>query len=356
MRSDDRGQRPMNLARGSPARATALVLVAACLFGTTGTALARVEPDAPPNGVSALRLLIGAVTLVVVAASGGARWRSLRGHGALLAVGGLAVATYQLCFFVGTTRTGVAVATVVTIGSGPVFGGVDRRGRVPPPTDRRLARRHGPRHHGCGAPRREPARRARWTDWGCSPPSAPASAGPSTRSIGKVCIGRGLDSSACMAALFTGGALLLAPFLVLDDIGWAASAHGARAGPVPRRRHGRRGLHLLRPWAARAAGADGDHAHARRADHRRGARQRGAPRGHRPAGLGGHRPRARGPGRDRQGRRDHGGEMATSSSCSAWSDGVSRNRSSRTRVAALPRRSSTGPRSPSSSTARPSST
>ena len=46
----------MNLARGSPARATALVLVAACLFGTTGTALARFEPDAPPNGVSALRL------------------------------------------------------------------------------------------------------------------------------------------------------------------------------------------------------------------------------------------------------------------------------------------------------------
>ena len=45
--------------------------------------------------------------------------------------------------------------------------------------------------------------------------------------VGKTCIGRGLDSSTCMAALFTVGALLLSPFLVVDDISWTGSAKGA---------------------------------------------------------------------------------------------------------------------------------
>src|SRR6478609_9660241 len=110
-------------ARSTTGRAIALVIVASCLFGTTGTALGRVEPDAAANGVSAVRLVIGALTLVAIAAAGGARPRALRGHGPLLALGAAAVAGYQLCFFVGTTRTGVALATVVTIGSGPVLSG-----------------------------------------------------------------------------------------------------------------------------------------------------------------------------------------------------------------------------------------
>src|SRR4051794_30489256 len=114
----------MNRSRDAAVRATTMVVVAACLFGTTGTALGRFAPDAAPNGVSALRLVIGAVALVVIAMAGGARPRALRGHATWLMSGGVAVAAYQLCFFAGTTRTGVALATVATIGSGPVFAGL----------------------------------------------------------------------------------------------------------------------------------------------------------------------------------------------------------------------------------------
>jgi DME family drug/metabolite transporter len=49
-----------------------------------------------------------------------------------LVLGAVAVAAYQLCFFAAVGRTGVAVGTVVAIGSGPVFTGmlswlIDRR-------------------------------------------------------------------------------------------------------------------------------------------------------------------------------------------------------------------------------------
>lgn len=36
----------------------------------------------------------------------------------------MAVAAYQLCFFASVDRTGVAIGTVVAIGSGPVFTGL----------------------------------------------------------------------------------------------------------------------------------------------------------------------------------------------------------------------------------------
>ena len=174
--------------------------------------------------------------------------------------------------------------------------------------------------------------------------------------IGKVCIGRGLDSSACMAALFTGGALLLAPFLVLDDIGWAASAHGVALAlylgvvtvGVAYTCYGR-GLRVLpaptvitltlaEPITAAVLASVVLHEDID------------------PLGWVGIAlvlvalvvtAKAGAITAARWRRR---------AAAATRSDGVSRNRSSRTRVAALPRRSSTGPRSPSSSTARPSST
>jgi DME family drug/metabolite transporter len=39
-------------------------------------------------------------------------------------VGGVAVAAYQLTFFEAVDRTGVAVGTLVTIGTGPVVAGI----------------------------------------------------------------------------------------------------------------------------------------------------------------------------------------------------------------------------------------
>src|SRR4051794_15981679 len=106
------------------------VLLAALCFGTTGTAQA-LGPEASPITVGAVRIAVGAVLLLVV--------RRLAVHEApgrwprgALAVGALGVAGYQLCFFAAVKDTGVAVGTVVALGSAPALAGaggwlLDRR-------------------------------------------------------------------------------------------------------------------------------------------------------------------------------------------------------------------------------------
>src|SRR3954454_20160207 len=196
----------MNRSRDTAVRATALVVAAACLFGTTGTALGRFEPDASPNGVSALRLTIGAVALVVIAALGGNRLGALRDHGVWLAFGGIAVAAYQLCFFVATTRTGVALATVAAIGSGPVFAGLIDLGVF-----RRLPNAGwlvGTALGIVGVVLLATSQPTGAVDaLGVVAALGSGLGWAAYASIARVCMRRGLDSSACMAALFTGGAV-----------------------------------------------------------------------------------------------------------------------------------------------------
>jgi DME family drug/metabolite transporter len=71
-----------------------------------------------------MRMLTGALVLLAVAASTG----RLGGLRALLArssaVAAVAIAAYQVAFFEGVGRTGVAVGTIVGIGSAPVFTGL----------------------------------------------------------------------------------------------------------------------------------------------------------------------------------------------------------------------------------------
>ncbi|WP_248961957.1 DMT family transporter [Sphaerisporangium perillae] len=103
---------------------TAAVVAAAVLWGTAGTAgtlaLTRAHD---PIALAAARLVIGGVILAV--AAGPAAWRLLSGGRVLpLAAAAAAVAAYQLCYFAAVGRTGVAVGTVVAIGSGPAFTGL----------------------------------------------------------------------------------------------------------------------------------------------------------------------------------------------------------------------------------------
>ncbi len=81
------------------------VLLAAVLFGTTGTAQALGPAGLSPLTVGSARIVAG---------------------GAVLAAGA-AVAAYQLAFFEAVHRTGVAVGAVVAIGSGPVVAGALER-------------------------------------------------------------------------------------------------------------------------------------------------------------------------------------------------------------------------------------
>ena len=101
------------------------VLIAAILFGTTGTAQALGPDSSTPLTVWASRILVGGSILAVMAlASGGFRGRWPVGH-VLLA--GAGVAVYQLAFFQAVADTGVAVGAIVAIGSGPVFAGILER-------------------------------------------------------------------------------------------------------------------------------------------------------------------------------------------------------------------------------------
>jgi DME family drug/metabolite transporter len=102
------------------------VLAAATLFGTTGTAQALGPSGTTPLGVGAARIVIGGAGLLAVLPRLGGRradalalWRTRWG---LLA--GVTTALYQVCFFAGVSRAGVALGTLVTIGSGPVFTGL----------------------------------------------------------------------------------------------------------------------------------------------------------------------------------------------------------------------------------------
>ena len=104
----------------APARAQ--VLLAAVLFGTTGTAQALGPATSTPVTVGAGRVLVGGALLVVLALATG----SLGGSWPVRYVLGLGVgvAIYQLAFFAAVDRTGVVVGTIVAIGSGPVFAGL----------------------------------------------------------------------------------------------------------------------------------------------------------------------------------------------------------------------------------------
>ena len=107
------------------ARGAVAVLAAAALFGTSATSLALLAPGAPGPSVAAMRLLVGSLGLLAFVAWRGqfARVRGLWRR-PLTWVMGLAVAGYQAFFFIGTSRTGVAVGTLVSLALAPFLAGV----------------------------------------------------------------------------------------------------------------------------------------------------------------------------------------------------------------------------------------
>ncbi|WUH96467.1 DMT family transporter [Spirillospora sp. NBC_00431] len=115
-------------------RGGAEILIAASLWGTTGTVRTFADGSSAFS-IAAIRIIIGGLILLgLAAASRPAAGTSRRGAGLrrllgdrrnrpLVAAGAVTIAVYQAAFFVAAGRTGVAVATVVTIGSAPAFTG-----------------------------------------------------------------------------------------------------------------------------------------------------------------------------------------------------------------------------------------
>jgi DME family drug/metabolite transporter len=100
------------------------VLLAAVLWGTTGTAQALAPAGASSLAVGAARLAIGGGVLLLWAWGRGRLGDGRAWHKRPLLLGALAVAAYQPFFFAGVARTGVAVGTMVAIGSAPVIAGL----------------------------------------------------------------------------------------------------------------------------------------------------------------------------------------------------------------------------------------
>ena len=117
-------------------RARAQVLIAAVLFGTTGTAQA-VGPALEPLAVGAARIAVGAALLAGIALACGAVRVGAGPRAVVLA--GASDAVYQASFFAALDHTGVAVGTVVAIGSAPAFAGLFARAFAGEPLHARWA-------------------------------------------------------------------------------------------------------------------------------------------------------------------------------------------------------------------------
>nr|WP_218888578.1 EamA family transporter [Saccharopolyspora hordei] len=103
-----------------------LVLLASALWGTTGTAASFAPAGAGPLSIGAATMGLGGLLLLALA--GRSAWRVLRsGRLGLLVVGAAAVAVYPLAFYSSMALAGVAIGTVVALGSAPVFAAVLER-------------------------------------------------------------------------------------------------------------------------------------------------------------------------------------------------------------------------------------
>jgi DME family drug/metabolite transporter len=214
------------LRSGHAPRALAVV-AAACLFGTTGTAR-ELGPDAA--GVVALgelRLLVGAVTLVVVAGVTG--WQPGPGCRRLYGGGGLAVVVFQVGFFTATDRTGVAAGTLVAIGSGPVAAGLIELARTRRAPGRAWVAATVLTVVGAALLVLNGSEASTTIDAvGVLAAIAAGSSYAAYASTLKVAIDRGADAPTALAATFATAAALLAPALLVSELAWV-SAPGAVA-------------------------------------------------------------------------------------------------------------------------------
>lgn len=100
------------------------VLAASVLWGTTGTA-ATFAPDAGPLAIGAVAMGFGGLLQAAIAVRPIMAFStSLRKQWRLVALGALAVAAYPLAFYSSMHLAGVAIGTVVSIGSAPLASAV----------------------------------------------------------------------------------------------------------------------------------------------------------------------------------------------------------------------------------------
>ncbi|MBD1542934.1 EamA family transporter [Arthrobacter sp. IA7] len=103
------------------------VVGASALWGTTGTA-ATFAPSVSPLAIGAVAMGVGGLLQALCAVQPiASHWISLRGRWLLVAMGAAAVAVYPLAFYSSMRLAGVALGTVVSIGSAPLASAVIER-------------------------------------------------------------------------------------------------------------------------------------------------------------------------------------------------------------------------------------
>ena len=115
--------------RNAPVFGACMVLAAAALWGTTGTAQSFMPAHTSPYWVGTLRMAVA--TLFFAAFIG---WRRRGNERSTLALprvrwrwvllAGLCMAGYNLSFFVGVKAIGIAIGTAMAVGSGPAWAGL----------------------------------------------------------------------------------------------------------------------------------------------------------------------------------------------------------------------------------------
>jgi drug/metabolite transporter, DME family len=213
------------------------VLLSALCFGTTGTAQA-LGPDATtPATVGAARVLFGALLLGGAAAwlgRGGRRDRPAARRASLTHAGrapllaaGVAVAGYQLCFFAAVDRTGVAVGTVVALGSAPAIAGLGGRLVDGTPLTRAWALATALGAAGVALLALGGGGAGTEIDAGGVALAVGAGASYAAFTLAtKRLLAAGTRDAVVMAAAFGLGAVLLLPVLVAGDSGWLFTPGG----------------------------------------------------------------------------------------------------------------------------------
>lgn len=205
-----------------------MIVLAAMLWGTTGTAQAFAPAEAHPMVVGALRLLIGGGALLAWAVARG-RFRGVPVWPVVpLAVAGASMAVYQVCFFTAMLKTGVAAGTLVAIGSAPVFAGLLAfiiRGERP---GRRWLAATALAVSGCALLMTVDAAGVR-----ISPVGIVLALGAGAAYANYAVVSKGildsLDPAGAMAVVFCTGAVLLAPILLFYDLTWLGTRRGLGA-------------------------------------------------------------------------------------------------------------------------------
>jgi drug/metabolite transporter, DME family len=215
-----------------PAGSAVAILLGAAAWGSTGTAAHFAPGGASTASIGAARIAVGGGLLLLIALATAQRRRAVRallsaGRGAriTLLLAAAAVGAYQVCFFAAVRMTGVAIGTVVAIGSAPVFTGALTRLSGGPRLGPRWMLATAAAVAGCAV--LVTAGKAAGAD----------PAGITLALAAGLCyaiyavtaarlISAGSPEAAVMGLLFGGAAVLLAPVLAVSSPGWVLSARG----------------------------------------------------------------------------------------------------------------------------------